>query len=474
MYLYQVACDSCKSVLHVSLGFWGKRLAYDLENGVAPVITRWALCRTCKTVGQAELLPTNRDIEDWLTAQAIQTAETRMAPARQDNQKFLDLVVTGKAAWVRWAQERAQVGGSKCLHCGSAEIAAVDFEVLDDGQALTSPPCDCGGVLRFSEEGHMMMKDLYHPLPIRLYSGAGELLQEKCDLESLGSRMVGRPDRDAMQWAERLVEAPNDWGRLSGPDLLNLIVLSLIRYGVTLDQSLPPRLGPLYSLLVGRGAPKERMEVLLTLKSLLDEDKINAIALLPIVAHDDDIGIVSTATLDLVAYSATGSTGLPYGLTSLLPLLEHRALRNPGAVLGGLVTLGDSRLRIAMDAARLHMREPDVAVAARCRSGFVTHAAVDFWLSWCEEVVATGRGKDSLIGTMASALVNLVRGAAETKVREIFRSYPAQRSPRPIEVVSEWPLREYARLIQPRLERLAAREGEPKVFPMVMEAWGLR
>jgi hypothetical protein len=41
------------------------------------------------------------------------------------------------------------------------------------------------------------------------------------------------------------------------------------------------------------------------------------------------------------------------------------------------------------------------------------------------------------------------------------------------EVIQCWTIPEYGRIIAPRLQALARREREPKVIPLVLDAWGV-
>lgn len=279
-------------------------------------------------------------------------------------------------------------------------------------------------------------------------------------------------------WVDRYLSRPTSWTELSDEEFLHLCVGAAIRYGTTLDGGLISVLFPMFIRLCDDYERDSRLEVLHQLTLLLDKRELHAMALLPLVICDVDRQIVSTATLDLLAYSEVHqSSGLPYGLVELLELARLKVPRSLGYVLGGLVAYGDSSLRLSMDTIALHCDNQEIAQAARCWSGFLTHAAIDFWLSICETLQAgsdLGDEAESRLGFAASALVNCVRMTKSPVVVDIVRRIPATAYDSPIEVRKQWSFRQYANLIKPRLQALADAETGEKIMPVVMREWGLK
>jgi hypothetical protein len=273
---------------------------------------------------------------------------------------------------------------------------------------------------------------------------------------------------------ERWISDSPSWQGLNDEQFGELVSAGLILYGSTMDGALVPQLFPLYMQAVKRLTRDQRLRVHEAVTSLLDQDQISPVGLLPIVICDPDLGLASTATINLLAYSRLTETGLPYGLMELIPLLSKRVPENMGAVFGGLVSFGDSQIRISMDTAKGYLTNEEVRLAARCTTGFPTHAAIDFWLEWAKELTLDG-SDDALgkLGSAASAIVLQKRNARVEVVRDIKRNYPAQSSKQPLECIREWTFAEYAAFIAPRLYALEAAETPPKIFSAVLETWGL-
>jgi hypothetical protein len=279
------------------------------------------------------------------------------------------------------------------------------------------------------------------------------------------------------QWVDHHLARHELWRDMSDDDFIDLVAGALLRYGSTRNQALVPHLFPLLTRFCDEYGRDVRLDVLSALKPLLDEGVLHATALLPFVICDTDQKVVSSATLDLLAYSPVHTaTGLPHGVVELLELTEKKVPRALGFVLGGLVVYGDSRLRASMDAVAQHCSDKEIADAARCQSGFIMHAAADFWLSMCEGLQKKdgSRGSESRFGCAASALVNLVRGSQQPVVFDVTRNSPAPEFESPIELRRKWSIDEYAQLIRPRLQVLADRESGEKIIHLVMTEWGLR
>ncbi len=184
------------------------------------------------------------------------------------------------------------------------------------------------------------------------------------------------------------------------------------------------------------------------------------------------MGVVSTAALSLISNSSLTESEVPYGVVELECLLRNRTPENIGAVFGGVACFGDRRVRPMLEATKNYLTVEEVGVASRCVTGLATIETLDFWLSWAEELVCdTADVSQGRLGPIAAAFANHIRCNQVGSVREIRRHFKA--SEPKVELLKEWTLQEYAIEIAPRLYRLEQIETLPRIFPHVLQLFGL-
>jgi hypothetical protein len=256
--------------------------------------------------------------------------------------------------------------------------------------------------------------------------------------------------------------------------LEQLLAIGLRIYGGTGSDELIPFLSQAYRLAVSKLQPQSRLHMWQFLNQGISRGEMRHDVMAPIVMWEPEDHIVSAASLDLVAFSSLGDDGIPAGLRAIWEHLDHGVI-NPGAVVGGLILLGDRNLMPGIAPLRRHLSSKQaLAAAARCRSNRLFHASVDFWLDWAEELVGrTDPAGEEAFSLCATALVNLRTAASsDALVIDAYRTYPSHLGGS-IHPVHEWTLSSYSDHIAPRLFRLEAAERAPKVMDQVIIAWGL-
>lgn len=255
--------------------------------------------------------------------------------------------------------------------------------------------------------------------------------------------------------------------------LEDLLIVGFRIYGGTGSHELIPFISQAYRLAVSRLGASIRRNMWRYLNQGISRGELRHDVLIPLVMWEPDDHIASTASLDLVAFSAIGEDGIPSGLRAIWDHLEHGVV-NPGAVVGGLILLGDRNLMPGVEPLRKHLHPRGaMAAAARCRSNRLFHASVDFWLNWAEELVdRTDPAGEEAFSLCATALVNLRTAASLDAVVDAYRTYPSNPSGS-IQYLRQWTLSSYADHIAPRLLALEAEERAPKVMNQVLIAWGV-
>jgi hypothetical protein len=259
---------------------------------------------------------------------------------------------------------------------------------------------------------------------------------------------------------------------LSGDKLLSFLEWAMLLYGIELDQSDIPPVGNLYASAVEKTNPEHRKLTMLELTKMIEILKAPAASYMPILVFEPELSIASTAALDFAALSPLVENGLPYAFKEIDLLLQQGSIRNPGAVFGGLVSLGDRRLSPELKRLRQYLKREDVLVAVQAYSGFMSHAGIQFWLSWAEEVVEN-EDLEGIFGSITSALTIIPNRATESIVRDVERVFPCTDAEVSVVELKKWDKPEYAKYIAPRLYALEKAETPPKLFSYVLHCWNL-
>jgi TPR repeat protein len=200
-----------------------------------------------------------------------------------------------------------------------------------------------------------------------------------------------------------------------------------------------------------------------------------ALTYVPFVLGDPDRGIVSTATLDYVSAAKIEEGADPMLVPRhVVRMIEGKHPVNRGAVFGGLLCTGDSRVcsGLLWDL-RHQLSEDEINEACLCYTGFIGSAAVDFYLKWLEEIVSTGQ--NSLFGKLASGLALSRRNVQTEFVFTGERPFPyaSAQGEELVAILKPMPIDDFTRQIAPRMLQLSNLEDEPKVMPQVLRVWSI-
>ena len=205
----------------------------------------------------------------------------------------------------------------------------------------------------------------------------------------------------------------------------------------------------------------------------VEDSSISLYAFLPILVVDPAFDIVTTATIDLVSCSAYEENGELRALIELRNLFQDRALANPGAVFGGLVTMGEAKFAAYLDRIEPQLSDEELDVAAHAHTSFLKPIDVRYWLALARRIAATKGGTSSpRFGSCALALTRARRIASSDRVIEGERDFPCRGKTNPIRIVRETTLQKYEEELAPEPYELEAMEDPPKLFSHVLRVWG--
>jgi prepilin signal peptidase PulO-like enzyme (type II secretory pathway) len=216
-----------------------------------------------------------------------------------------------------------------------------------------------------------------------------------------------------------------------------------------------------------------RRDLTLKVAGSVELGQTGPMALFPFIMEDPASGVVSTATLEYAQLVPLERGDL---LTGPREVLRHAQLvpeqERRGAMLAGLLMLGDRRvvdlLRESWRRLSPEGRRPLTDATSSCAYA----AVVDFYLEWLE-----GRPDEGDVGSIAGALARIALNSTPSLVLDVERDLPTTavvgEGRPPVRILTRWTIPEYGRTMAPRLRALVAREQEPRVLPLVLEAWGI-
>ncbi len=270
--------------------------------------------------------------------------------------------------------------------------------------------------------------------------------------------------------------SPTTWHELATGQVARLAELAVFVAGRTGEHELLDAMPDFYPYFAERVPAEQRREVYARLATYAREQEVRRGALYPFLLHEDDPEIVSQAAHDLALYHEAAEPGLPDGPEHVLGIVLSGGLVNPGAALAGLLALGDAdvcarlaRLRPILAAGALDHTLLQLVTTADPRLHLAT---VLFYVDWLEELAA--EPESHAFGHVASGLVILRRAAGAEIVVDGQRRFPLPSDGNAyLPGMRVLALADVARMIAPRLERLAASEPAPRIMPRVLEAWAV-
>lgn len=228
----------------------------------------------------------------------------------------------------------------------------------------------------------------------------------------------------------------------------------------------------LYDLFVRVMPVEHRMMIYQAAKNEVEHRRFTPAVFIVFMQNEIDEGIASTATIDLLAYSKRDWSSLPVGFKALLGIVEHGMCRIPGALFGAAITFGDGNLLIGLDTMAPHMTDRHINMAARMQTGYVHHAAIQYWLSIARRMaIREDQVAQSVVGSCASALVRYHQSAFQPVVTDIERLYPAWDFDPAVSVKQHWGFEEYGKLIEPQLCAIYEAEAGERIFGEVLKVW---
>lgn len=211
-------------------------------------------------------------------------------------------------------------------------------------------------------------------------------------------------------------------------------------------------------------------------KAMVADGRFEVDAFLPFLLAVQSTKVVSIATLDFCMFNWGGDEDHARAVFDVLTIIKQQSSQNTGALVGGLICLGDERVNKVIAPILLQLSEAEAEMASYCNTGFVSYWSLDAWLDWMEILIEKPDGSnDGAIGYVAAGFY---RAATATKIDLIRKTqrnfgYMYRENEPGMYVIEEWKLDRLGDLFSERLRALELNEPEPKVLAHLITKLGI-
>jgi hypothetical protein len=267
-----------------------------------------------------------------------------------------------------------------------------------------------------------------------------------------------------------LLDRPERFEELSEEALAQLTAIAICVFGVLRMRELGPKIIPLYEAYARRVPEAVRQALAGQIRDSAAAGEMSPMAMSPFFLLEPEAHIVAMASLDMAVLSPIEDGDPLTGPKHLLEIFRDGGAKNRAGIFAGLLLLGDRRVTRLLGDARDELTRDELRTVAESHSGCVWAAVVEFWLDWLEGL--PGDIEDWRFGLVAWALARLAAVMQTPEVLDGERVFPVTASlAEPIRLRRRLPFREFAQPVLRRLCTVERREPEPKVLPLVIEAW---
>ena len=256
----------------------------------------------------------------------------------------------------------------------------------------------------------------------------------------------------------------------------DVVICEIVRYGIFNDPQMIPPLRAMYSEVFSKDPLDFRKEIYGHVMFMVETIGGNAAgAMTPFMLLDTDMSIVSTATLDYASIGSIVENEPMSRVIDTIDLIKKEIASNPGAMIGGLLCLGDPRVCELLFPLRKNLDIDTTKTISHCYSGMTARCVVEFYLNWIEEFIDKRDDfSEGMIGNIIAGLYRLSDARKAPFIVDGYRPFPVPKG----ENVT-WPdikrieIDVFVKSISQRLYDLERRESSPKLMPHVIRSFGL-
>jgi hypothetical protein len=266
-----------------------------------------------------------------------------------------------------------------------------------------------------------------------------------------------------------LLQDPSSYDTLEYEELCTLTYFGISLYGKANQEDMIRQLIPLYKVFRTKVERNERQNLHCAIQNQLIEREISVNAILPFMLEEPDFSICSTAALDYAVCRPLTDGDPMSGPREVSEMILQGCSDCRAGLFAGLLLLGDTRVNNLLWEIKDIFSGSEIRQIAKCRSGFLYKATIEFYLDWLE--CLEGDYYDMNFGSVASGLVLARENLMMEQVLDCERVFPAPIDGPPSVVHKQYELQDFAETISDRMLALEQQEPPPKVMPEVLRAW---
>lgn len=238
-------------------------------------------------------------------------------------------------------------------------------------------------------------------------------------------------------------------------------------FGLRREPATASALAGVYDRLHRDGTLEDRRTLVQELSSAVRRGAASVLALLPVLQHERDAGLVRDAAFAFATRmpDAEGETlSGPRAIRALLDHTESAAVR--AGLVGALLSLGDRRIANALDGTWRALDAEARAELLALPREVATLLEVEWLFGWLEDA------EPAAFAAVAHSLAGLP-AAGGGRVFDVEREIPTSSEGDTVTVLSEWSAAEAGEKFSSRLRDLARRAPAPDALDGVQRAWGI-
>lgn len=225
----------------------------------------------------------------------------------------------------------------------------------------------------------------------------------------------------------KLMMNDNSEERLSGLKTIDdIIVCECLRYGYFNDPAMIQGVVRLFDEIYSEQSLEIKRRIYSHVAMIVPQLGGNlAGAYTPFMMLEDELGIVSTATVDYASIGTLSDNNPMTRPVDIIMMIELNMPRNPAAVIGGLLVLGDPRVCKLLEPLRSSIPADYVPEITKSFSGFSYKCVIEFYLDCIEELIdERDFESESVIGHVIAGLYRIAKFNKYDCILDGLRPFP--------------------------------------------------
>lgn len=221
-----------------------------------------------------------------------------------------------------------------------------------------------------------------------------------------------------------------------------------------------------YARFLSQCSLQDRETVYNSVADRVARGEVQPTALLAFAAFERYRLLVSRAARDYLRYRPYEVRDEYAGLDEILSIIQHDATRNRGALLAGLISIGDSRVNAVARTVRSRLTSSDIRDFSRVQYSRMLAPTIEFCLDWIAEITTTQDAQ--VVSDLACALMLMAvhdeNGVVDLPANDMEIGFWTRTR-------KSLPFGTYYDRVKPLMKRLSAVAGCREPMASLIEVW---